>query len=200
MRSKGGNQVTQCRLVLALAASLISVVATLSVPVTVAAAAPQGEIWEWALGREAFNDPDLAPYTRGLGATIGGPCPYDYCPPAYTVTEAVVADKGFKLVPTGAEQVIGTVELYNKDNVFQPYPGRLPFGLTWDMTADQIGLVYNGPNMVPGSGNITPITFESLTPDGRYDVQVEFNVFWFHADQLPNSRMHKIAVSRGPNY
>lgn len=190
----------KCRLRLALMALIMSASAILSVPVTAATAAPQGEIWEWALGRDAFNDPDIRQYTGALGATIGGPCNYTACPyPDFTVGEAVVANQGFVLVPTGPEQVIGAVELHRKDSVFQAYSGRLPFGLQWGMSGADVDAAYDGAFTFESySGGLMPLTFEGMSSDGRYRVELAFDAF-FPAN-FPTAQLDKIIVSRGPNY
>jgi hypothetical protein len=158
---------------------------------------PPGEIWEWALGRNAFNDPDLARYTGGVGRQAGVPLG-DNVIGIYTADEAVNLAGGFKLIPW-ADSTIGSVELYNSDGQFQAYPGRLPVGLSWDMTGADIEAVYDGAfQFVPFSGSVMPITFKGMSDDGRLAIEIDFGTFI--PAQTPGGRLHRIAVSRGPNW
>lgn len=160
-----------------------------------ASAAPRGEIWEWALGRNAFTDPDLAPYTQGLGRTAT--CDYGSCG-SFTSTEVVELADGFKLIP-GADSTIRTVELYTSDGQFQAYPGRLPVGLDWGMTGADVAAMYGDSfNFVPDSTHFNPVAFRGVSGDGRYLIEIDFAVF--NPAQVPGAPLHKIAVSPGPNF
>ncbi|MBN9621321.1 MAG: hypothetical protein J0H43_16590, partial [Actinobacteria bacterium] len=91
-----------------------------------------GEIWQWALGRNVWSDPDLQPYTQTLGRT------WD--------TDVNVQSLGFQLTPDAAGAVVA-VTVYNDENAlgypgtetnFAAYRGTLPLGLTWAHTATDV--------------------------------------------------------------
>ncbi len=85
----------------------------------------QGEIWQWALGRNVWEDRELQRYTHQLGSS--------------EETDVMVQSQGFSLTPDGSG-VVTAVTLFNDETAlglpvsessFSAYQGRLPMGLTW---------------------------------------------------------------------
>jgi len=147
--------------------------------------AAEGEIWEWALGRNIWTDPDLAAYGRNLGRT------WDL--------EAHVQSQGFSLNPDSSG-VIVSVTLYNDETAlglpvssssFSAYQGMLPGGLDWSMTADDLDLL-DGEQQGGGIAGLY-YQFAMETSDG-YLLTVE--IATAHADELPDAPMHSIEVRR----
>ena len=145
----------------------------------------QGEIWQWALGRNVWEDPQLQRYSRQLGSS--------------EETDVMVQSQGFSLTPDGSG-VVTAVTLFNDETAlglpvsessFSAYKGRLPMGLTWGTTARQMGAVYGASNQSGGFG--TSITFMYVS-DG-YSLQVGFAAR--HERDLPQSPIHSIVVRRG---
>lgn len=145
----------------------------------------QGEIWQWALGRNVWEDPQLQRYTRQLGSS--------------EETDVMVQSQGFSLTPDGSG-VVTAVTLFNDETAlglpasessFSAYQGLLPMGLTWGTTAIQMGAVYGASNQSGGYG--TTITFTYVS-DG-YSLQVGFAAL--HERDLPQSPIHSIVVRRG---
>lgn len=146
---------------------------------------PAGEIWQWALGRNVWDDPALQPYTHELGLTSD--------------TDVNVQSKGFQLTadPSGT---VYSVTVYNDETAlglpgvetnFSAYSGALPLGLTWSDTADDVVSRYGTGNQAGGYG--TPITFTYLTQDGY---RVEVGLFASHEADLAGAPIHYIRVSR----
>jgi hypothetical protein len=195
------------RCYLVLAALLTSALAVAVTPATVATAAPPGDIWEWALGRNIWTDPDLNQYfhpTVQCGSE--GQCP----------GWAQSLDDGWKANPGGDNNVV-SVELFNDETALgtpnnpniantssgglkHAYKGRLPLGKTWSTTAKDMDAVYGARNMIFGRNAYLeiPMTFEYFTDDGRYKFWFEF--YAMTAQDLPNAFIHKIEVFRGPNH
>ncbi len=177
-------------------------------PATVVAAPPDGEIWEWALGKDILTDPTLRDYVNStpLGAgrvCYGDPNLCQQSPPssqdALALTDVVrVPSEGFGLVPDEQAKVVSVV-LYNdiREHKYL-YQGRLPEGWTWDTTATDLGDVFGAPNMVAGFEQqpYIPIAFKSHTADNLYDLRVEFAATT--AADLPGALMRTITVSQAP--
>jgi len=191
----------------ALAGLLTCAFAIAWTPAAVAAAAPPGEIWEWALGRDLWTDPDLAPYLHPIVQCAAG----EQCP-----GWAQSVDDGWKANPGGDGRVV-SVELYNDETVLETpndpnisgpssrglkraYKGKLPLEKTWSTTANDMGAAYGTRNMIFGRNEYMgiPTTFEYLSEDGRYKFRFEF--YAMTAQDLPNALIHKIEVFRGPKY
>jgi hypothetical protein len=197
--------VSGCYLVLA--ALLTCALAVVSTPAAVATAAPPGDIWEWALTRDLWTDPDLKQYIDPVGQCGGeGQCPG---------WAQSLAD-GWKANPGVASNVV-SVELFNDETALgrpntphiagssgqdlkRAYKGTLPLGKTWSTTAKDMGALYGAHNMIFGRNAYLeiPITFEYFTDDGRYKLWFEF--YAMTAPELPNALIHKIEVFRGPKY
>ena len=142
------------------------------------------EVWQWALGRNVWSDPDLQPYTGSLGRT------WD--------TDVNVQSYGFQLTPD-ASGVVTSVTVYNDENAlgypgsetnFRAYPGALPFDLTWSHTATDVEAMLGAGDRTGGYG--TDITYSYLTTNG-YRVDVGFVAR--HDADLAGSPMHFIRVS-----
>lgn len=155
------------------------------VPSSSPAQAPSGEIWQWALGRNVWDDPALQPYTHDLGRTED--------------TDVNVQSQGFQLTPDSSGAVY-SVTVYNDETAlglpyvetnFNAYRGKLPLQLTWSDTANDVTRMYGAGNQAGGYG--TTITSTYLTRDG-YRVEVGFMAL--HDQDLPNSPIHYIRVSR----
>jgi hypothetical protein len=63
-------------------------------------ATPSGEVWQWALGRNVWTDPDLQQYTQSLGDT------HD--------TDVNVQSEGFQLTADSSGTVVA-VTLFNDE-------------------------------------------------------------------------------------
>lgn len=187
--------------------AVLFALAVVVAPATAATATPSGEIWEWALGKSPWTDPDLKQYFHPIvpcGST--GQCP----------GWAQSLDDGWKANP-GADSNVVSVELFNDETTLgtlynsniagsgngslkHAYKGTLPLGKTWSTTAQDMGAVYGARNMnfglTPYLG--IPITFEYFSNDGRYKFWFEF--YAMTAQDLPNARIHKIEVFRGPKW
>lgn len=146
---------------------------------------PSGEIWQLALGRDAFEDPYLQRYTSGLGRS--------------SKTDVYQHAEGFVL-DLDAEGVVEAVVLYNDETqlgwggsstAFRAYQGRLPGGLTWADTPATLGAAYGDDNQSGGWG--TEITFSYHTDDG-YDLVVSTTAG--HESELAGARIHSITVTR----
>ena len=172
-----------------------------------AAAAPPSDIWEWALGRDLWTDTDLAQYLHPIVQCSGE---------RQCSGWAQSLDDGWKANP-GMDGKVVSVELFNDETALgtpnnpdisgstsgglkSAYEGGLPLEKTWSTTANDMGAVYGARNMIFGRNAYfeIPMTFEYFTEDGRYK-------FWFEyyamtAQDLPNARIHKIEVFRGPKY
>jgi hypothetical protein len=190
-----------------LAALLTCALAVVSAPAPVATAAPPGDIWEWALGRDLWTDPDLEQYLHPImQCGSGGECP----------GWAQSLDDGWKANP-GVDGNVVSVELFNDETVLgtpdnpnvavssggglkHPYNGKLPLEKTWSTTAKDMGVVYGARNMIFGRNAYleAPVTFQYFTDDGRYKLWFEF--YAMTAQDLPNARIHEIEVFRGPKY
>lgn len=143
-----------------------------------------GEIWQWALGRNVWSDPDLQPYTQTLGRT------WD--------TDVDVQSLGFQLTPDASGAVVA-VTVYNDENAlgypgsetsFAAYRGTLPLGLTWAHTATDVEQLLGSDNRTGGWG--TDITYAYTTTDG---LRVEVGFVARHDGDLPGSPIHFVRVS-----
>lgn len=143
-----------------------------------------GEIWQWALGRNVWSDPDLQPYTQTLGRT------WD--------TDVNVQSQGFQLTPDAAGAVVA-VTLFNDENAlgypgsetnFRAYQGTLPLGLTWAHTATDVEQQLGSDQRTGGWG--TDITYAYATTDG---FRVEVGFVARHDGDLPGSPIHFVRVS-----
>lgn len=143
-----------------------------------------GEIWQWAIGRNVWDDDNLYKYTHELGRSS---------------TDVNVQSEGFQLTLDGSGTVTA-VTLYNDETAlgfpasssnFYAYKGVLPSGLSWRTTPEDIGAAYGAANQSGGFG--TEITFAFRTSDG-YRLEVGFNAR--HESDLPGSLVHSITVTR----
>lgn len=147
--------------------------------------ASDGEIWQWALGRDAWTDRDLARYTQGLGRGDD--------------TDVNVQSEGFKLSLDASGTVVAVTVFNDETDLgfpasetnFRAYEGRLPMNLSWDDTATDIQRRYGATNQSGGFG--TSVVFRYTTDDG-YGVEVGFAAR--HQTDLPGSPMHYITVAR----
>ncbi|WP_350275853.1 hypothetical protein [Kribbella sp. HUAS MG21] len=155
---------------------------------TPGATVPDGEIWEWALGRNLWSDPGLAAYAKDLGT--------DWSDPG---TDANVHSRGFQLTADSSGTVTA-VTLYNdesalgypgEDTNFSAYQGSLPMGLTWSTTATDLGAGYGAENQTGGYG--TEIVFTYTTPSGG---RLEISFAARHERDLPGAAIHSITVAR----
>lgn len=127
------------------------------------AAAPRGEVWEWALGENATTDPDLAPYRNDLSGSGIHEFSLGW--------EATVATDG----------TVTQVSVYNDETAiglppsstsYQAYKGRLPGGLSWDDTASDVVGKLGAPaatGYAPGGGEAGWTRVE-----GKYNVKAYF--------------------------
>ncbi len=198
--------ISACRL--ALTAVLTLALAFVPVSARVAAAEPQGEIWEWALGKDMLTDPTLRDYVNSAPGGPGRVCygdptlcqqsptnPQDILPASGIVK---VPSEGFGLVPDEHGKVVSVV-LYN--DLLQHkylYQGRLPEGWTWGSNATDLGAVFGAPNMVAGIEQqpYIPIAFTFRSADNRYDLRVEFAAT--KEAELPGALMREITVTLAP--
>lgn len=141
------------------------------------------EIWEWSLGRDAWNDPDLAPMSSELGL-----------PSDTTVNDYA---NGYQLALDESGTVVAVV-LYNdevelgwpeSETTFMDYPGSLPLDLTWYDTVDTVEEQLGVGTMAGGWG--TEITYSYETTDG-YVVEVSFAAT--HESDLLGAWLHTITV------
>jgi hypothetical protein len=109
---------------------------------------PAGEVWDYALGLR-WDDPAIAAYTQGFGRYSGdGDDPTGH-----------VRSQGFMLNLDGAG-VVTSVTLVNDEAAlgygtgFQAYRGRLPFGVSWDETADDVHARLGDPLSVTGGAGL----------------------------------------------
>jgi hypothetical protein len=149
-------------------------------------AARAGEVWQWALGRDVWSDPALAPYTGDLGT--------DWADPD---TDVHVQSEGFTLTPDASGTVVA-VTVYNDETAlgfppssssFSAYRGALPGGLTWSDTASDLGVEYGAPEVSGGWG--TSIVLSASTQDGH---PLAITFLATHADDLPGSPIHSITI------
>lgn len=148
---------------------------------------PDGEIWQWALGRNLWTDPGLEAYAKDLGT--------DWSDPG---TDANAHSQGFQLTADSTGTVTA-VTLYNDesalgypgaDSNFSAYQGALPMGLTWNDTAADLGAIYGAQNQSGGYG--TDIVFAYRTSDGH---RIEVSFVARHEQDLPGSVIHSITVT-----
>jgi hypothetical protein len=191
----------------ALAALLACALAIALTSPVAATAAPPGDIWKWALGRDLWTDPDLEQYLHPIAQCAAG----EQC-----AGWAQSLDDGWKANP-GADGLVVSVELFNDETALgtpnhpniagsssaglkQAYKGRLPLEKTWRTTANDMAAAYGAGNMVFGRNEYMgiPATFEYLSEDARYKFWFEF--YAMTAQDLPNALIHKIEVFRGPKY
>ncbi|GAB2681800.1 hypothetical protein [Thalassiella azotivora] len=149
-------------------------------------AGPEGEVWQWALGRDLWSDPVFVTYTEDLGTDWGEPG-----------TDVHVQSQGFSLTADDAGTVVA-VTLYNdetalglpaSDSSFSADAGDLPGGLTWADTASDLGIEYGAPGVSGGWG--TTIVLDAETDDG-YALSVTFLAT--HAEDLPGSPILNVVV------
>ncbi len=144
------------------------------------------EIWVWSLGRN-MNDPSLARYLLDLDADdVGG--------------GAMVKSLGFELKLDSSGTVYG-VMLVNDEvaiglpagNTFQAYPGRLPGGLNWRMTAAEVVRVLGNPDDAYTAGYGVELSF-TYRDVGGYALKISLAAR--HERDLWTSPMHTIDVAR----
>lgn len=146
---------------------------------------PEGEIWQWALGRNIWTDDALRPYSANVGREWS--------------TDIDRLEDGFKLSFDSAG-VVTMVTLFNDETAlgvpgtgnYSAYRGELPEGLTWAATSTELGAEYGAANQRGGYGSDIVFTYQS---EGGYLFDVGFAAR--HASDLPGSPIHFIQVRRG---
>jgi hypothetical protein len=145
-----------------------------------------GEIWQWALGRHLWSDPELDRYSRQLGVSWG------------QSTDAEVQSQGFELTADSSGTVT-SVTLYNDEvglglpqssTSYQAYQGDLPSGLTWSDTGSDVGAEY-GTQTMGGYGSGLPLAFQYTLDDGHH-ATITFNAKT--AEELSTAPMLSIMV------
>jgi hypothetical protein len=147
--------------------------------------APEGEVWQWALGRNIWTDEALQQYSSNVGRELS--------------TDIDRLEDGFKLT-FDSSGVVTMVTVFNDETAiglpgtgnYSAYRGALPGGLSWDATAADLGAEYGTTNQTGGNG--TDIVFAYQSEDG-YLFDVGFAAR--HARDLPGSPIHFIQVRRG---
>lgn len=142
------------------------------------------EIWQWALGRNVWDDPSLANLASSLGASSS--------------TAILAQPYGFQLVLDSSGNVTKVV-LYNdetalglpvSDTSFSAYPGALPADLSWDDTIDTVVARYGAGEEVLGGWG-TEYTHAYQTEDGLI---LEVAYVAKHENELPGSPLHTITL------
>ena len=150
------------------------------------AGAPTGEIWQWALGRNAWQDPELKRLASKLGRT--------------TNTNISAYADGFGLT-LDAQGVVIAVVLMNdevalgmegSDTSFSAYGGRLPAGLFWTDSYDTVIARYGAGQLVVG-GNGTEYTYAYRATTGQ---RIDVTYLARHAAALRAAPLHSVTVSR----
>jgi hypothetical protein len=150
---------------------------------------PDGEVWEWAPGRNGFTDPYLNRYMSMM---------FEQWDKRNWNTDVYVHAQGFMLNIDG-EGVVQEVVLYydevelglpESDTSMHTYQGRLPGGLTWDDTPATLGAHFGDSNQ---AGGMFGITFSYRTNDG-YDFVVTTTAE--DESELPTARIAFITVTR----
>jgi hypothetical protein len=145
---------------------------------------PHGEIWEWALGRNAWADPALA----GLASSLG----------RSSKSNILVHPRGFELDLDGSGAVVAVV-LYNDETAlglpasessFLAYGGALPAGLSWRDSHDTVVARHGEGDLVVGGWGVE-YTFRYETTDG---VRVDVTYMAKHEDALAGSPIHTVTV------
>ena len=145
---------------------------------------PQGEIWQWALGRNAWSDPALTRLASSLGRS--------------SKTNILAHAYGFELNLDDAGTVVAVVLYNDEDSLglsssetsFRAYAGTLPAGLTWRDTYGSVVTQY-GPGDQQTGGWGTEHTVSYVTTDGR---RLEVTYAATHSAELPTSAIHTITV------
>ena len=145
---------------------------------------PVGEIWQWALGSNVWDDPRLARYAADLGTPD-------------TSVDVNANAEGFQLVLDSDGTVVSVV-LFNDETAlgfpvsstsFRAYPGELPAGLTWSDTADSVVATYGMGTQSGGWG--TEIAFTYAWTDG---ISITLGFAATHEAQLPAAPLHTITL------
>jgi hypothetical protein len=148
---------------------------------------PDGEVWEWAVGRNGFTDPYLNRYMSMM---------FEQWDKRNWNTDVYVHAQGFMLNIDG-EGIVQEVVLYydevelglpESDTSMHTYQGRLPGGLTWDDTPATLGAHFGDSNQ---AGGMFGITFSYRTNDG-YDFVVTTTAE--DESELPTARIAFITV------
>jgi hypothetical protein len=140
-----------------------------------------GEIWQWALGRR-LDDPALQPYTASTKGDA-----------------AHVQSEGFTL-HFDAAMAVYSVSLYNdesalgfgSENTFAAYPGELPGGLSWSMSAADVVERLGEPDTAYTTGYGVEMSFTYRDVDGY---AIEIRLAARHQADLWPSPMHVIDVN-----
>lgn len=150
-------------------------------------AVPSGEIWQWALGRNIWDDEALA----GLAATIG--------PNSDSIT---IQPYGFQL-DVDASGTVAAVLLFNdevalglpaSESSFSAYQGSLPAGLSWQDTYDTVVGRYGEGALLTGGWGV-PFSFAYQTEVG-YEIDLTFLAS--HSDELPGAPLHIVTLRALP--
>jgi hypothetical protein len=142
------------------------------------------DVWEWAIGR-SMDDPTITPYLADLtdDDAVGG---------------AMVKELGFELLidSTGTVTRVMLVNderrLGYTENTFAAYDGRLPGGLTWDMTTPDVIGTLGEPDTSYTAGMGAEATLTYADVDGH---QVVVSLAARHQSEIPTSLIHTITVS-----
>ncbi|WP_421735285.1 hypothetical protein [Cellulomonas sp.] len=153
-------------------------------PVPEPVAEPAGEVWQWALGSNVWDDPRLARYAADLGAPD-------------TSVDVNANAEGFQLVLDSDGTVVSVV-LFNDETAlglpesptsFRAYPGELPAGLTWSDTADSVVARYGMGTQSGGWGTEVALTY--AWTDGA---SITLGFAATHEAELPGAPLHTITL------
>lgn len=145
---------------------------------------PQEEIWQWALGRNAWNDPALMDFASSLGRS--------------SKTNILSHAGGFELDLDESGAVVAVVLYNDEDSLglpasetsFKAYAGSLPGELTWQ---DSYGTVVTraGTGQKVAGGWGAEYTFSYPAADGK---RIDVTYLAKHSTELPTSPIHTITV------
>lgn len=135
---------------------------------------PAGEVWQWALGQNVWEDP-LYTLSQEQSFSPGS-------------TDVYANTLGFSLTPD-EQGVVRVVTLFNAGTGMVAYPGRLPGGLDWSMTGSDLVAELGEETLTAIDG--VPFSFSTVTTDGY---QLDVYVAALHQDELAGAAMTEIAV------
>jgi hypothetical protein len=145
---------------------------------------PQEEIWQWALGRNAWNDPALTNLAASLGRS--------------SKTNILSHGGGFQLDLDDSGTVVAVVLYNDEDSLglpasetsFRAYAGSLPGQLTWqDSYGTVVAQAGAGQKVAGGWG--AEYTFAYLAGDGH---RIDVTYLAKHSAELPASPIHTITM------
>ncbi|MCA1781208.1 MAG: hypothetical protein ABR500_03250 [Dermatophilaceae bacterium] len=128
---------------------------------------PEGEIWQWAVGQNVWEDPLYALSREQL-------------PPG--ATDIYAHTLGFSLTPD-VQGSVAVATLFNQGTGMEAYPGALPGGLDWSITGgDLLDILGDGSAVGPYPTD----EFLEFTDDG-YELTISTNAM--HEEELPYASM-----------